>query len=175
MLCNICCLSNIKFKAFKEWKDEDAYATAFNELTTEITSDIKAGSAFTMGSLLMKYRTLLQKTGLPAQSYTIQQLKFCLKKHSAEETVFCQPHDRTKSELLYSSHIPLQDVINAIFQKVATMELETTHQEDLAELNKDERARLLYQYSKAHPRRHYPLPRDISETFQHSCNHFRVF
>lgn len=141
--------SNIKFKAFREGKDEDAYATAFSELAAEITSDIKAGRAFTMGFLLTKYKALLQKTGLPAESYTSQRLKLRLKKHFAEEIVFHQPPDRSKSELLYSSHISLQDVINAAYEKVATAEPETSQQkEGLAELNKDERTRMLYHTAK---------------------------
>ena len=61
-------LSNAKSKVFKEEKENGAYAAAFNGLAAEITPDLKAGRAFTIGFLLTKYKTLLQRTGVVAES-----------------------------------------------------------------------------------------------------------
>ncbi|KAK3700422.1 hypothetical protein QZH41_004482 [Actinostola sp. cb2023] len=97
--------SNLKHKTFKETHDESLYSLAFKELASSIESGIDEGKAYDMSSLLSMYQNSLQSKG--------QRLKLRLQNHFAERIVFHQPFDKRKPELVYSSKISLQDVINA--------------------------------------------------------------
>ncbi len=66
-----------------------------------------------MSSLLKKYTELLAKRGIDGQKYTKQKLKLRMTSHFREVIVFHQPYQKTSPELVYSSSISLQDVINA--------------------------------------------------------------
>ena len=57
-------LSNAKSNVFKEEKENDAYPAAFNGLATETPLDLTQS----WESLLTKCKTLLQRTGVVAES-----------------------------------------------------------------------------------------------------------
>ncbi|MCG7875527.1 MAG: hypothetical protein N0C90_04285, partial [Candidatus Thiodiazotropha endolucinida] len=57
------------------------------------------------------------KSGVESDRYTRQRLKNRLKKRFVDEIVFHQPPDRSKPELVYSSSISLQDLINEAFRR----------------------------------------------------------
>ena len=72
-----------------------------------------------MMSLLNKYQEILTQKGTDSpESYTTQNLKIRLQKHFSTSTVFHQPADRSKSELVYANTVNIQDVLNAwaVFQ-----------------------------------------------------------
>ena len=70
-----------------------------------------------MTSLLQKYQCLLETRGLVSDRYSRQNLKQRLSNLFGEEIVFHQPPDRSKPELVYSSSISLQSIINEAFKR----------------------------------------------------------
>ena len=75
-----------------------------------------------MASLLSKFREILVNKSGNGESYTKQHLKRRLEKHFKNEIVFCQPSDRSKSEIVFSSSIKVQDVLNAWAENKAVHE-----------------------------------------------------
>ena len=70
-----------------------------------------------MASLLTKYKDILEKMGVASRSYSSQRLKVRLQKHFKNEIVFHQQSYSRTSELLYSSSISLESVINSAYVK----------------------------------------------------------
>ena len=105
--------SNLKHKGFKEKEAETLDDTAFKETVAEISEGICQGKAYDMSSLLLKYRESLEDKGIKGESYSKQRLKLRLEKHFGEKIVFHQHPDKSKPEVIYSSNISLQDVLNA--------------------------------------------------------------
>lgn len=105
--------SNLKHQSFREKDGESLYDEAFQELAESIKDGIAKGRAYDMVSLLSMYKGLLAKKGIDASSYTKQHLKKRLQHRFTTSIVFHQPFDKSKPELLYSSEISVQDVINA--------------------------------------------------------------
>ena len=66
-----------------------------------------------MTLLLSKFCKIFEQNGVSAEGYTRQCLKLRLQKHFADSIVFHQPSNRSKPELVYSSEIKVQDIINA--------------------------------------------------------------
>ena len=66
-----------------------------------------------MSTVIGRYNDYLNVQQMSLDSYTTRRLKLRLKKHFGDNIAFHQPYDRTKSELLYSSAISLQYVINS--------------------------------------------------------------
>ena len=107
--------SNLKHKSFKEKEAETAYDAAFKEMSAfkEISKGIYQGKAYDMSSLLSKYRECLEDKGIKVESYSKQRLKLRLVNHFRESIVFHHHPDKRKPEVIYSSNISLQDVLNA--------------------------------------------------------------
>ena len=106
--------SNLKHKSNhgNTQKQEDVYETAFNKLVTSITDGIQMGRAYKIVALLKTYKTILNTYGISAAGYKAQKLKNRLNKHFKDKVVFYQPHQLSKSQLMYSSSISIQDLIN---------------------------------------------------------------
>ena len=104
---------NIDCKSYKEPTDEDTFSEAFNELVTEIGPGIKAGKAYTMTYLLSQFKSILEGKHICADSYRSQRLKNRLQNHFQTSIVFHQQPNPSKPELVYSSDVSLEDVINA--------------------------------------------------------------
>ena len=88
--CHSSCVSksNLRFIDFNEGKKEDSYKTAFLDLVTEITPELRYEKAFDMSILLVRYQAYLKQKGvLTAQSYTSQKLKLLMKKHFENDIV----------------------------------------------------------------------------------------
>jgi hypothetical protein len=96
---------------------ESPFKEAFSELVNLIEDNINSGKAYDMTSLLSVYKDALVRRGIEAESYTRQKLKLRLEKHFGNSIVFHQSNDMSKPELVYSSTVSLQDVINAAFMK----------------------------------------------------------
>ena len=110
--------SNLKHTSQNEGIKEDVYQDAFLDMIQEITPDLRSNKAFDMSTLLGKYKYFLKAKGvLPetAKNYTAQKLKLRLRRYYNDEIVFHQPHDRTMPELVYSSSLSLQAVINSAY------------------------------------------------------------
>ena len=106
--------TNLKYMAFKEGKGEDVYANAFQELMSSVDSGIQQGKAYELTSLLTRYKSILRnKDASTAESYTSQRLKLRLKNHFKDRVVFHEQHQQSKSQLMYSSQISLQEVFTA--------------------------------------------------------------
>ena len=67
-----------------------------------------------MASLLTRFREILNRRGIGSESYTKQQLKSRIEKHFGDDVVFPQPSHGSKPEIVYSSTIKVQDVLNAL-------------------------------------------------------------
>lgn len=82
-------------------------------MASDIRKGLESDRAYDMSSLLKKYAALLEKRGIDGQKYTKKKLKLRIKNHFGETIVFHQPYQKTRPELVYSSSISLQNVINA--------------------------------------------------------------
>ena len=138
----------MKFTGFTEGKQESLYASAFNTFTTEIKSELRYGKAFDMKTLLTKYKALLNSKGVAAESYSSQNLKHRMKRYFGDEIVFHTPYDRTKSELVYSSSISLQDVFNAAYQQQSSTSTTEQDYREPRSLFDTDHTRLIYNTAK---------------------------
>ena len=82
-------------------------------MAEDLETGIKKGKAYDMASLLLRFQESLDKRGTTSESYTKQHLNSRLEKHFGDKIVFCQPSNRSKPEIVYSSAIKVQDVLNA--------------------------------------------------------------
>ena len=106
--------SNLQYQERKEDNSEgDLYTKAFEKMVVDIQSVIAAGKAYDMTSLLSWYQSLLLECGIETgKSYRSERLKNRLKLHFENNIVFHKQPDPSKPEIVYSSKISLQDVIN---------------------------------------------------------------
>ena len=154
--------SNIKHKTFKVDAQEDSYANTMKCLGEEIAPSLNAGKEYNMNALLQKYKILLAERGIDADSYSRQRLKLRLMNFFGESIVFHQQSDRSKPELVYSSQLSLQDVINAAFRQSSnetSASKASSSDEMLTESSTDltDRKRMLYQAAMI-------IKADINET-----------
>ena len=105
--------SNLKSLAFKdEDKQESAYDKSFLEMAPELRKGIESSKAYDMSSLLKKYIGWLEKKGHLWFELHQSELKLRMKSHFSETIVFHQPYQKNSPEIVYSSSISVQDVIN---------------------------------------------------------------
>ena len=137
--------SNLKFHQFKEeGKEEDAYAHAFQQLVEEISPNISAGKAYDMVSLLSSYQLILERSNVSTSaSYRSEKLKRRLQHHFKDSIVFQKQADPSKPELVYSSQISLQAIINEA-AKQRSKQLEEYLPVSNADDVKDDRIKILY-------------------------------
>ena len=104
------CISktNLNYKG----RQETSYDIAFQKLTEYMSTDLDGGNAFEMSTVIGRYKDYLNEQQMSLDSYTTQRLKLQVKKHFGDKIMF----HRTKPELLYSSDISLQDVINSAYK-----------------------------------------------------------
>ena len=110
------CYSHYTAKKVRDDKGESSneshHENAFKQLVEELRPGLEQGQAYDMVSLLIKYRDHLSEKGVPGDSYTSQ--RFLWRSGSyGEEITFHQQLGKAKPELIYSSNVKLQDVINA--------------------------------------------------------------
>lgn len=108
--------SNIKHQTFKEENEEEecVYAQALQELLEEISPGISSGKAYEMSYLLERFKAKLSMSGIASWStYRSEKLKRRLKNHFSDSIVFHKQPDPSKPELVYSSKIFVQSIINA--------------------------------------------------------------
>ena len=141
--------SNLKSRAFKdEAGQESAYDKSFLEMAPELGKGLESGKAYDMSSLLKKYVGLLEKRGIYGSNYTNQKSKLRMKSHFGETIVFHQPYQKNSPEILYSSSISVQDVINSSAIQNNT-ESSTTQADYLNQPSQDPSAKLmLYRTAK---------------------------
>ena len=72
-----------------------------------------AGKVYEIGYLLERYKEILSSNSSLSQSYRSEKLKKRLIHHFSDSVVFDKNWDPCKSELIYSSSISVQGVINA--------------------------------------------------------------
>ena len=110
--------SNLMFVDFRVDGEEDVYTQAFQNLREDIKPQLESGVALDMKTLLDSYLGVLQHLGCnTAKSYKSERLKRRLQQSFQEEIVFQKLPDPWKPELVYSSSISLQDVINSAAKK----------------------------------------------------------
>ena len=131
-----------------EGRQETSYDVAFQKLTEYMSADLDGGKAFEMSTVIGRYKDYLKEQHMTLDSYTTQRLKLRLKKHFGDRIVFHQPYDRTKSELLYSSAISLQDVINSAFKCNAASTERVSCERPSVEMVDCDRVKLLYRAAK---------------------------
>ena len=96
------------------------YKQAMEELVQNIKPDLESGRALDMRTLLESYQIVLEELGCStASSYRAERLKRRIQHYFQDEIVFQKQPDRSKPELVYSSNISLQDVINAAAKKTS--------------------------------------------------------
>lgn len=112
----------------------------------KVSDELFKGKAFKISMLWKRYKLLLQNHRITAETYTSQRLKLQLKKCFGHDIIFHKPYDCTKSQLVYSSAISQQDVINSAYQQNASRE--EPHHQPQAPSNEAvgdcDRVRLLY-------------------------------
>ncbi|CAH1277495.1 Hypp9664 [Branchiostoma lanceolatum] len=106
--------SNLKVVSSKVISD--GFSLAFRDLLDAVQPHLDSGQAFTMSSLLDRYKTCLEKRHVDSTSYTTYHLKAKLQGHFGESIAFHIPYDRSMSELVYSSSVSLQDVLHAAYR-----------------------------------------------------------
>ncbi|CAH3159359.1 unnamed protein product [Porites lobata] len=110
--------SNLMFVDFRVDGEEDVYTQAFQNLREDIKPELESGVALDMKTLLDSYQGILQHLGCnTAKSYKSERLKRRLQQSFQEEIVFQKLPDPSKPELVYSSSVSLQDVINSAPKK----------------------------------------------------------
>ncbi|CAH3155591.1 unnamed protein product [Porites lobata] len=97
-------------------------------MASTIQSFLDNGRAYDMSSLLTMYQHILKSKGIDADSYTKHKLKLRMQSHFGDDIVFHQQFDKKKPELVYSSKISLQDVINS-----AALELHTSNKQVISD------------------------------------------
>ena len=101
---------NLKYQGFDD--SDHTHEAAFKELARRIGKSIlEEGKAYDMPNLLTKYKEILKERGVNGESYTKHRLKERLKKHFSDEIEFFQV-SRCKPEIVYSSALSIQDLIN---------------------------------------------------------------
>lgn len=116
---SICRASYVSKSNLKHFKEEDVeeecmYALAFECLLEEINPGITSGKAYDMAFLLDRYQSILLGKGISSyNSYRSEKLKRRLSNHFLDSIVFHKQQDPSKPELIYSSSISVQDIINA--------------------------------------------------------------
>lgn len=118
--------SNIKHQSFQEEEGESLYDAAFKELAVEISEGIAQGKAYDMITLLSSYRERLEEKGVDGSAYTKQRLKLRFQKYFEDRIVFHQQSRKNSPEVIYSSQISIQDVLNA----AAQASQKTSHDDD---------------------------------------------
>ena len=83
-----------------------------------------------MASLLPRFQESLDKRGTSSESYTKLHVKSRLEKHFGDKIVVCQPSNRSKPEIVYSSAIKVQDVLNAWADNTPAPESKSKDQEN---------------------------------------------
>ena len=125
--------SNLMFADFRVDGEEDVYTQAFQKLRQDIKPQLESGVALDMKTLLDSYQEILQHLGCnTAKSYKWlkQRLKRRLQQSFQEEIVFQKLPDPSKPELVYSSSISLQDVINSAAKKTCHLAKMSASSED---------------------------------------------
>ena len=140
--------ANLQYAGFHEGRQETCYDTAFKQLAEDISADLNGGKAFDMTILLDRYNHFLRGQGVAVDSYTTQRLKLRLKKHFGDDIVFHKPYDLSKSELLYSSSISLQDVINSAYQCNTATATGVPRKQPTTAMDDCDRVSLLYRTAK---------------------------
>ena len=112
---NVCFSLYVAKKGKSLGTDKDSqYEAAFQELAEDIIPGIRKGKAYGRASLLTRFRETLDRRGIGSESYTKQQLKSRIEKHFGDDVVFPQPSHGSKPEIVYSSTIKVQDVLNVL-------------------------------------------------------------
>ena len=81
-------------------------------MAPELRKGIESSKAYDMSSLLKKYIGWLEKKGHLWFELHQLELKLRMKSHFSETIVFHQPYQKNSPEIVYSSSISVQDVIN---------------------------------------------------------------
>ena len=124
--------SNLSFADFRVDGEENIYTKAFQKMREEIKPQLESGVALDMKTLLDSYQEILENLGCnTAKSYKTERLKRRLQQSFQEEIVFQKLIDPSKPELVYSSSISLQVVINSAAKK-------TCHLAKMPALSEDE-------------------------------------
>ena len=95
-----------------------------------------------------RYKDYLNEQQISLDSYTTQRLKLRLNKHFGDKMVFHQPYDRPISELLYSTAISLQGVINSAYKCNAAAIERVSCEQPSFEMADCDRVKLLYHAAK---------------------------
>ena len=111
-----------------------------------MSTDLDGGNAFEMSTVIGRYKDYLNEQEMSLNSYTTQRLKLRMNKHFGDTIiiVFHQPYDRTKSELLYSTAISLQYVINSAYKCNAAVIERVSCEQPSFEMADCDRVKLLY-------------------------------
>lgn len=127
---SICRSSYVSKSNLKHFKDEDTeeecmYSLAFECLLEEINPGITSGRAYDMAFLLDRYKSILLENGSSSyNSYRSEKLKRRLKNHFLDSITFHKQQDPSMPELIYSSSISVQDIINAAAKQECNLQAE---------------------------------------------------
>ena len=84
----------------------ESYNRAFSNIREYVNDTVlKEKKAVKMSELLERYICKLSQEGVNAPSYRSSKLKNRLIKSFGSRLLYCQPLDRSQSEIVYSSHV----------------------------------------------------------------------
>ena len=90
-----------------------------------------------MASLLLRFYESLDRRGTASERYIKHHVKSRLEKHFGDEKVFCQSSNRSKPEIVYSSAIKVQDVLNAWANNAPALESKSKNQKNSEQTAED--------------------------------------
>ena len=123
--------SYLMFPAFRVNGEEDVYIQAFQKLRQDIKPQLESGVALDMKTLSDSYQAILQRLRCnTAKSYKSERLKRRLQQSFQEEIVFQKLPDPSQPELVYSSSISLQNIINSAAKKSCHLAKRSASSED---------------------------------------------
>ena len=115
---------NLTFQNYKESSPfETVYDTCFQELMSVIEPGIKAGTVYLMSDLMKTYKEKLSLKGvLTADGYRSDRFKQRLHSFFKNQITIHEQLDHSKDELIYSSVISVQNVVQNVAQSYSGSE-----------------------------------------------------
>lgn len=135
--------TNLKYVSYKEESEEDEciYSAAFDTYIKEIALGLSKGKIFDMNFLLDGYKEALKLKGCTSSSiYRSSKLKKRMLSHFTDKIIFQKRLDPSKSELVYSSDLSVESIVETTASSVA----EGYCQENRQDKEKDNKAILFH-------------------------------
>ena len=96
-----------------------------------------------MSHLLDRYEQVLEVKGVPCSKYCSEKLKRRMRSHFLDQIVIQKQNDPSKPELIYSSHLSVENIVKTSVSQQSSKDLEID--KDTRQDIKQDKATILYQ------------------------------